>query len=64
MTGSSLVEGWSAASLKPSVLAAAVLRYQDLTPGAIVEGEVSEGFLSHVGGETWSTVNCAVGFDR
>lgn len=41
MTGSSLVEGWSAASLRPSVLSAAVLRYQDLKPGSNVEGEVA-----------------------
>lgn len=41
MTGSSLVEGWSAASLRPSILKAAVLRYQDLNPSALVEGEVA-----------------------
>jgi len=41
VTGSSLVEGWSAASLRPSVLSAAVLRYQDLEAGAAVEGEVA-----------------------
>lgn len=41
MTGSSLVEGWSAASLRASVLSAAVLRYQDLKAGAVVEGEVA-----------------------
>lgn len=41
VTGSSLVEGWSAASLRPSVLQAAVLRYQDLEPAALVEGEVA-----------------------
>ncbi|CAM9284587.1 unnamed protein product, partial [Ectocarpus sp. 12 AP-2014] len=46
VTGSSLVEGWAAASLRPSVLSAAVLRYQDLKPGSLVEGEVAavEGF--------------------
>eukprot|EP00903_Cladosiphon_okamuranus_P010099 g9564.t2 len=41
VTGSSLVEGWSAASLRPSILQAAVLRYQDLKPAALVEGEVA-----------------------
>lgn len=41
MTGSSLVEGWAAASLRASVLSAAVLRYQDLQPGARVEGEIA-----------------------
>ncbi|CAM9531056.1 unnamed protein product, partial [Hapterophycus canaliculatus] len=41
VTGSSLVEGWAAASLRPSVLSAAVLRYQDLEAGALVEGEVA-----------------------
>lgn len=41
VTGSSLVEGWSAASLRPSVLSAAVLRYQDLRAGSLVEGEVA-----------------------
>lgn len=41
VTGSSLVEGWSAASLRPSILQAAVLRYQDLKPSALVEGEVA-----------------------
>ncbi|CAM9504306.1 unnamed protein product, partial [Ectocarpus fasciculatus] len=41
VTGSSLVEGWAAASLRASVLSAAVLRYQDLKPGALVEGEVA-----------------------
>ncbi|CAM9794523.1 unnamed protein product, partial [Ectocarpus sp. 8 AP-2014] len=41
VTGSSLVEGWAAASLRPSVLSAAVLRYQDLKPGSLVEGEVA-----------------------
>lgn len=41
MTGSSLVEGWAAASLRPSVLSAAVLRYQDLAVGDSVEGEVA-----------------------
>lgn len=34
------MEGWAAASLRPSVLSAAVLRYQDLKPAAVVEGEV------------------------
>lgn len=41
ITGSSLVEGWSAASLRSSVLSAAVLRYQDLQAGAMVEGEIA-----------------------
>lgn len=41
ITGSSLVEGWSAASLRPSVLKAAVLRYEDLKAGAPVEGEIA-----------------------
>lgn len=35
------MEGWSAASLRPSVLSAAVLRYQDLRAGVPVEGEVA-----------------------
>lgn len=41
ITGSSLVEGWSAASLRPSVLKAAVLRYEDLKAGSPVEGEIA-----------------------
>lgn len=41
MTGSSLVEGWAAASLRPSVLSAAVLRYQDLAVGESVSGEIA-----------------------
>lgn len=40
VTGSSLVEGWAAVSMRSSVLSAAVLRYEDLRPGAMVEGEV------------------------
>lgn len=35
------MEGWAAASLRPSVLSAAVLRYQDLLPAAAVSGEVA-----------------------
>lgn len=35
------MEGWSAASLRASVLSAAVLRYQDLKAGNVVEGEVA-----------------------
>ncbi|CAN0308612.1 unnamed protein product, partial [Discosporangium mesarthrocarpum] len=46
VTGRSLLEGWAAASLKASVLDAQVLRYEDLKPGMIVQGDVAacEGF--------------------
>ncbi|CAM9127824.1 unnamed protein product [Choristocarpus tenellus] len=40
ITGSSLVEGWSAGSLKASVLAASVIKYADLKPAMAVEGEI------------------------
>jgi rRNA biogenesis protein RRP5 len=44
--GSSLVEGWSQAGIRPSLLNAQALKYSDVSPGQLINGVVmrSEGF--------------------
>ncbi|CAM9184247.1 unnamed protein product, partial [Phaeothamnion confervicola] len=42
VVGHTLLEGWAAASLKPSVLAARILRPSDVEVGAILPGTIAE----------------------
>ncbi|CAM9431765.1 unnamed protein product [Chrysoparadoxa australica] len=46
VVGTSPVEGWAAASLKPTVLAASLLSYSDVSVGQVLKGEVTavEGY--------------------